>query len=152
MLGVHHAGDDLKPVSQKSDESGEDHKGQPIHHERVHHVRIDAGTFASTDDGLRMLCAEPSDGHVHERDVEESEDRQDRGENLRLSARGVLAQDEIADVDEPQDERAGEACVPCPPDAPDGTRPEGSCDENDGAEDNSDFGGGNGDGIGVASR
>ena len=95
-----------------------------------------------------MLRAPPADGAKDEGHVEESEDAEERAE--QGAAIGLFdegAKEEIGDVEEPEDERGGEARVPGPPDTPDGMSPDGSGDEHDGGEDEADFGGRDGEPI-----
>jgi len=66
---------------------------------------------------------------------------------LDLRAGGKAAQEQVADVDKPEDQGGGEAGVPGPPDAPGATAPERAGDEDDGAEDDADLGAGQGPGV-----
>ena len=94
-----------------------------------------------------MLGAPPAVGHIDDGDVEGAEDAEDGGQGLHLRAGGETAEEQVADVDEPENEGGGEAGVPGPPDAPGATAPDGSGDEDDSAEDYADFGSGQGPGV-----
>ena len=95
-----------------------------------------------------MLGAPPADGHEDDGDVDGGEDGEDRGEGSDLSGWGHLAGEEVADVEEPEDEGAGEARVPGPPDSPDGTGVEHAGEQHEGAVEDGDLGGGEGEGVG----
>ena len=83
-----------------------------------------AGTLRAAKDGRGMLGAPPAVGHVNDGHIERAEDTEHSGERLHLRAGGETAQQQVADVDEPEHERSGEASVPGPPDAPGAAAPE----------------------------
>src|SRR5271154_2978111 len=76
-----------------------------------------------------MLGTPPLDGHVDDRHVDGSEDREDGTEGSGLAAGGEAAENQIADVEEPEKEFGGEACIPGPPNAPCRLTPEHSSGE-----------------------
>src|SRR4051812_38025276 len=87
-----------------------------------------------------MLRAEPANRHVNKRYVEKSKYGEHCGQYRCLTARRVLAQDQVAHVNQPEDKGARKSRVPRPPDAPDWSSPKRPGNENDGAEDNADLG------------
>ena len=84
----------------------------------------DAGVRSAAEDRGGVLGAPPAVGHVYDGDVEGAEDAEDGGQGLHLRAGGEAAQEQVADVDEPEDEGGGEAGVPGPPDSPGAAAPE----------------------------
>ena len=65
-----------------------------------------------------------------------------------LAGGGEAAQQQVADVEQPEQKIGGEAGVPGPPDAPGGAAPEHAGDEADAGVEDGDFGGGEGEGVG----
>jgi len=82
------------------------------------HGGIHAGVGAAEEYRGWMLGAPPANRHVNDGNIDGGEDGKDRSEGLGLAGGGEAAQHEVADVEEPEEEQAGEARVPCPPDAP----------------------------------
>src|ERR1035438_9989520 len=85
---------------------------------------LDAGVLAAAEDGSWMLGAPPAVGHIDNRHVESAEDAQDGSKCLHLRSGGKAAEQQVADVDKPENESGCEACVPCPPDAPGAAAPD----------------------------
>ena len=88
------------------------------------------------------MAAPPANGHEDDGHVGESEDAVgggDDGATIRLF--DEIADEQIGDVHEPEDEGGGEARVPGPPDSPDGARPDGAGNKHDGGEGETGFGG-----------
>src|SRR5207244_3198051 len=105
-------------------------------------------TAARPEHGLRMLGAPPFDGEDDNGDIDEGEDVEHGGEGGAL--RGLIdgaSQHQVAGVEQPADQGAGESRVPGPPDAPDDAAPKGSGDQIGGEEGESDFGDGDGEGV-----
>src|SRR5262249_46205116 len=94
-----------------------------------------------------MLRAEPANRSPDEDSIDASKYRQRRCQLGIGAACREFTQDEIADVNEPQYQRRGQARVPRPPDSPSGPTPDRPREQNDGAEDDSDFGGRDGESI-----
>ena len=113
---------------------------------------LDAGIVAAAEDRGGMLGAPPAVGHIDDGHVERAEDAQYGGQGLHLRAGGKAAQQQVADVDEPENEGGGQAGVPGPPDAPGAASPERPGNQHDGAEDDADFGAGQRPGIGRSAR
>ena len=65
-----------------------------------------------------------------------------------LTGSREASDEEIADVEEPEEEVGGEAGVPCPPDAPGGAAPDHAGGEADGGVEDGELGGGEGEGVG----
>ena len=86
-----------------------------------------------------MLHAPPAVGHIDDGHVESAEDAEDGGQRLHLRPGGKAAQQQVADINQPQNEGGGQPRVPGPPDAP---------DEHHGAEDHTHLGAGQGPGVG----
>ena len=86
-----------------------------------------------------MLRAPPAIRHIDDRHVECAEDSQHGGQRLHLGPGGEAAQEQVADVDEPQNQRGGEARVPGPPHTPRAPAPKRPRDEHYGAEDDADL-------------
>ena len=103
---------------------------------------------SAAEDRGGMLGAPPAVGHIDDGHVEGAEDAQDGGQRLHLRAGGKAAQQQVADVDEPEDQGGGQPRVPGPPDAPGAASPERAGDEDDGAEDHADLGAGQRPGVG----
>ncbi len=112
------------------------------------HGFVEAGAGAAEEDGGGVLGGPEADGHVDDGDVDGGEDGEDGGEGLGLAGGGEFAQHQVADVEQPEQQHAGEARVPCPPDAPFGAAPEHAGPEADGGVDDGDLGGGEGPGVG----
>src|SRR5438477_250556 len=95
-----------------------------------------------------MQGAPPVDGFVDDGYVDDTDDGKDS--SCTCAGRGsthVVAQHDIADVDKPQDQRGGEAGVPCPPCAPGRAAPDGACEQGEGKKDGAEFSGSTGQPI-----
>ena len=87
---------------------------------------IHAGVGASAKDRSWVLGAPPADGHVDDGHIDGGKDGEDGRESLALTGGGEAAQQQIADIEKPEEQHAGEASVPCPPDSPGGASPRGA--------------------------
>src|SRR5947209_373668 len=88
-----------------------------------------------------MQRAPPVDRLINNGNVDKADDSKNCGGSRALmSAAHVAAQHQVANVDEPQDQGCGQACIPCPPCAPCGLAPDGAGDECQRDEDGSKFG------------
>src|ERR1700733_841502 len=90
----------LQPIAEAAHHKSETGKGQPVDQQNMEHAGIDRTT--TSDHRLRMLRAEKPDREINQRNVERPEDREHGSENRSLSTVGETAQDQIADIDEPQ--------------------------------------------------
>ena len=86
-----------------------------------------------------MLRAPPAVGHVDDGGIERAEDAEDCGKCLHLRAGGKPAHQQVADIDEPQNQGGGEPRVPGPPDTPGAATPERPGSEDNGAVEDADF-------------
>src|ERR1700733_4569103 len=86
-----------------------------------------------------MLGAEKPDRKVNERDTKRAQHCQSGCQHWRLSAGRETSKKEVAYVNKPHNQGGGEPEVPRPPDAPDRTRPDRTCDQIDGLEYDADF-------------
>src|SRR5579885_226154 len=87
-----------------------------------------------------MLGAKNADGKVNDGNVHECKNSEYGCK--RSAARGLfheVAQQQVGDVKEPQDERRGQPRVPCPPDSPNGLGPNGPCNQSRGAKERPDL-------------
>src|SRR5215469_4828730 len=95
-----------------------------------------------------MLGAPDANRKIVERDAEKNENAEDGGRGgAALEIVDKRAQDQIGDVQNPENQRQRQAPVPCPPNAPDGMRPDRSGDEDDGPKCETDFDGGDGEPV-----
>src|SRR5258708_36104440 len=109
---------------------------------------MEAGTRRAQNDRLRMLGPPPPNGAVNKRNVNESEYSKKRAK--QCAAVGLFdqrAQEQVGNVEQPQNEGGSKPRIPGPPDAPHGMRPDGAGDQHDRCEGKADFGGGNSEPI-----
>ena len=135
-------------VTEAEDEGSPHGPGGEVPENSGVHGGIDAGVCTAAEDGSGVLGAPPADGHEADGDVDGSEDGQNGGEDFCLAGGGEAAEQDVADVEEPEEEVGGEACVPCPPDAPCGAAPEHAGGEAYAGVDDCDLRGGEGEGVG----
>ena len=95
-----------------------------------------------------MLGAPPLNGVEDDGYVDGSEDRDDGAYCGGLAGRGEAARHQVGDVEQPEEQERGEACVPGPPDAPGGFAPKHAGGEADGEKDKGQLGGGDRQGVG----
>src|SRR5690348_12563748 len=77
-----------------------------------------------------MQSTPPGHGKMHDRHIDEADDTQYRGiARPALSAATVEAQQQIGDVDEPENQRGRQYWLAVPPCAPVGLSPDGATDE-----------------------
>src|SRR5579863_5935564 len=112
--------------------------------ENFAHRGIEPGIRAAENHGLRMRGAPKAVGDVNERDINISKDAEDgRKSGAALGLVHKTAEQDVGNVEEPEDEGGRKAGVPSPPNTPDGMGPDGAGDEANGAADHSDFRAGN---------
>ncbi len=99
-----------------------------------------------------MLRPPPARGHINDRHVDVAEDGQHRGDGAHLRSGREIPQQQIANVDQPEDEGRGETLVPRPPNAPGVAGPKRAGDQSDEAKDDSHLGGRDRHGVGAQSQ
>jgi hypothetical protein len=134
--------------AEEQDEDAPDAPACEVPEEGREHGGVHARVGAAAEDRSGVLGAPPADGHVDDRDIDGGEDGEDCGEGLGLASRGETTQHEVADVEEPEQKHAGEAGIPCPPDAPGYAPPDRAGDEGDAGVDDGYLRGGEGEGVG----
>src|SRR5258708_24671595 len=91
---------------------------------------MEAGTRRAQNDRLRMLGPPPTDRSEYERYINECENSKQRAK--QCAAVGLFdqcAQEQVRNVEQPQNEGGSKSCIPGPPDAPHGMRPDGAGDQ-----------------------
>src|SRR4029077_4081633 len=114
--------------------------GNPANQQNSAHPGSEAGIFSAQDHRLRVLRAPNAIRQINEWDIEKCKDAKNsgkRGATLRIFEQAT--QQEIRNIEQPEDERAGEARVPGPPDTPDRAGPDRAGDQHNRAAGNSYF-------------
>ena len=109
----------LDLIAQEENQQSPAEPGKHVPSKRSEHGRIfHPGTGITTKDRCWMLRAPPAVRHVHDGHVERAEDAEYSSHGLHLRSSGEAAQEQITDVNEPENGGGCEASVPRPPDAP----------------------------------
>src|SRR5439155_9525577 len=104
----------------------------------MRHARIERSSAANH--WRRMLGAEEPDRKIHEWYIKRAEDRHHGRNHRGLTAGRKPPQHQVADVNQPEHQRGGEPDVPgSPPNSPNRPRPDGTRDQNYGAEHYTNF-------------
>src|SRR6516164_7428133 len=107
----------FEDVAFNDQEGRKDVHDENIEEKNLAHGGVESRARATHDDGGRMLCAPPANGKEDERNVEESENAEQRAQ--KSAPVGLLdegAEKQIGNIEQPQDESRGKARVPGPPD------------------------------------
>src|SRR5579872_6634265 len=95
-----------------------------------------------------MLRAPNANRQIVERDAEKDEDAENSGENgAAFRVCDQRAENQVRDVEQPQNQGERQTPIPRPPNAPDRMRPDWAGDEHDAPKGEAYFGGGNGEPV-----
>ncbi len=137
----------LEGEAEAQDEDAPHGPANNVPDEGRHHGGVEAGVRTAAKDRSRMLGAPPADRHIDDRHIHGGEDGENGGERLALAGGGEAPQHQVADVEQPEQQHAGKARVPRPPDAPGSASPDAAGDQADSGVDHGDFGGGEGESV-----
>src|SRR6266581_5565203 len=122
----------VPPVQQQDEERRERRPNQQV---RNAHSRIKPRPGTAQNHRLRMLSPPPANRKIHQWHVEEGKDSKERAKKrtlVRLFKH--RAQEQIGNVEQPENESERQARVPGPPDTPYGVRPDRPGDKYHGDE------------------
>src|ERR1700730_2781316 len=117
-------------VHQNGDHDSE--HGDHAQEQDLGHRGIKPGALTAEDDGLRVLCPPETVRHVDERDIEKRKNTEDCGKSgAALGVFEQTPQQQIGNIEQPEEKGCGQPRVPGPPNAPDRAGPQRAGDEPD---------------------
>src|SRR3974390_792920 len=123
----------FQDVAFDNQEPHEDVHDENIEKEDFAHCWVESGTLTTHNYRCGVLCAPPANRKKDERNVEKSENaEQGAEEGAAIGLFNQRTEQQVGNIEEPEDEGGGEPGVPGPPDAPDRMGPDGAGNEYDG--------------------